>query len=188
MATFDRNAYKYCGNITDSWDWGVKSIGFSDEELGRRILDVGCGCVGAQLSEYGHLFGIDPNLGIMRFNGDGEVARYVRPAVPSKSLRALAEELPFKDESFDFAYSTKAVGWYPKAVNTEMALREMLRVVKKDTGVIVFNIGQEMTKEIINSALLNLHQEGYGANTRYLPWITMWHKENVNASGTPDTE
>lgn len=91
---------------------------------------------------------------------------------PERSLRSLAEELPFKDEAFDFAYSTKAVGWYPHSINLEMAVREMSRAVKKKIGVTAFNIGGEMKSEIINSVIKILSREGYGINVVNNNWVT----------------
>ncbi|MFH1308316.1 MAG: methyltransferase domain-containing protein [archaeon] len=179
---FDRTSYNYCTNVSDGWDHGLAGIGFSEEESRKMILDVGCGFYGEQLGEAENLFGIDPNLGRIMGNGDGIVYRIIKPAFPNKSLRALAEELPFKDESFDFAYSTKAVGWYPKSINTEMALREMLRVIKKKTGVIVFNIGGEMPIDIINVVLSKLHSEKYGVNIRNNNWCSMWHPQHERIS------
>ncbi len=73
---------------------------------------------------------------------NGEVIGKMGISVPERSMRALAEELPFKDESFDIAYSVKTVGFYPKNINLNKALREMLRVIKKETGIVCFNWGQ----------------------------------------------
>ena len=149
-------------------------MGFNEGDLHKKILDVGCGCSGDALKYGDQIYGIDPNLGQMVQNGS--VVGKVGATVPERSMRALAEELPFEDESFDIAYSVKAVGWYPRNINLEMALREMLRVVKKKTGVICFNHGQEMTSSIINPVLQKLQKEGYGANANG-NWIYITHPQ-----------
>ncbi len=156
--TFDPNAYKGCPNISQGFGRSFSSL-LPDSERNKRILDVGCGNQAGFLMQGPNIYGVDPNLGV--FRKDGKVVGNVTPYAPGKAMRALAEQLPFKDEAFDYAISEKAVGFYPRQINLEMALREMLRVVKKRTGAVYFNVGQEMTDEILNPVLEKLTGEGY---------------------------
>ena len=113
----------------------------------------------------------------MRFSADGRDYGSIATTVPERSVRARAEELPFKDGSFDVVISTKAVGWYPRQIQTRLALREMLRVCNKETGYSVFNIGQEMTPDIINPVLLELAQNDYFIKIINNCWCLMRHPE-----------
>ena len=160
---FNRGAYKYCPNITTGWERGFNSL-FQDSEKNKMVLDVGCGNQAEFLREGPHIYGIDPNLGIQRFLGDEKIHFTVRPYAPERAIIALAEELPFREEVFDYAISMKAVGWYPRQINLEMAVREMLRVVKKKTGVVFFNVGQEMSGDVINPVLEKLASQGFNVN------------------------
>ncbi len=171
---FDRSAYLHTANISTGFPPRFDHMGFNEVDLQKRILDVGCGCSGEALRYGDQIFGIDPNLGQMVQNG--EVVAKMAASVPERSMRALAEELPFEDESFDIAYSVKGVGFYPKNINLDMAVSEMLRVVKKETGVVCFNQGQEMTSGIINPTLKKLQKEDYGVNI-VGNWIYIVHPQ-----------
>lgn len=176
---FDRQAYKYCPNISPGWTHGLRTIGLSESDLeSKLILDVGCGNEGIVLGEAKNIIGIDPNLGIMRLDGNGEHLGNWQIRYPRKSFRALAEELPFADGVFDFAISTKAVGWYPQSINFHMAVYEMLRVIKKETGVIAFNIGQNMTHSVLQHTARILHRDQYRISETH-SWISIVHPEFV---------
>ena len=157
----NRQAYKFCPNVTQGWDDGLQTLLLNAQDKHKRILDVGCGNQGDLLREGPDIWGVDPNLGTLRFNGDGKDYGKIGLAVPQRSVAALAEELPFADESFDITLSTKAVGWYPRQINTRLALREMLRVTKKKSGYVTFNVGQEMTHDHLYDVLDELGSEGY---------------------------
>jgi len=164
---FNPKAYERSRFVTHGWHRDLRTLGLSKKNVeNKRILDVACGDHGAAVGEGPHVFGIDPNLGILRFFGDGKNYGSIRPKVPERSVRGLAEQLPYKDEVFDFAFSTDGVGWYPKNIHFEMALMEMLRVIKKKTGLVIFNIGGEMEPEIIDPILDHLKEKGY--NLTYL--------------------
>ncbi len=155
---FDVNAYKRTPNVTAGWEHGLRSIGIDPGAVSNmRILDVACGNVGETLLEAPNIFGVDPNLGILRFYGDGKDYGPIQVAVPGRSIRAVAEELPFSDGAFQIVFSTKGVGWYPNHINTEMALREMLRVARDPGGAVIFNVGQEMTREVLDPILDKLN-------------------------------
>jgi|TARA_Y100000310_G_C20482692_1_gene715448 ubiquinone/menaquinone biosynthesis C-methylase UbiE len=174
---FDRGAYKFTPNVTMGWGNRVQELGFSEGELEKRILDVGCGCSGSFLENGRNIYGIDPNLGILRQFGDGKNYGSVTIAVPERSIRALADELPFADDSFDITLSTKAVGWYPQSINFEMAVREMIRVTRKRTGMVMFNVGQDMTNEIFTPVMMQLgEEEGYTIHSQGV-WRYIFHPD-----------
>jgi ubiquinone/menaquinone biosynthesis C-methylase UbiE len=174
-AKFNRSAYLYTPNISTGFPARFDAMGFNEADLRKKILDVGCGCIGEALRYGDQIFGIDPNLDQMVINGE-IVPSEMGVTVRERSVKALAEELPFKDESFDIVYSVKAVGFYPRNINFEMSVREMLRVVKKQTGVICFNWGQEMTPKILNPTLNRLQKEGYNVNI-VSNWIYIVHPQ-----------
>lgn len=178
---FDREAFRFCPNVTQGWENGIDGLLLHEKDKFRKILDVGCGNAGELLLEGPDIWGIDPNLGQMRFKGDGKDYGTIGVAVPERSVVGFAEDLPWNDEEFDIALSTKAVGWYPRQINTKMALEEMLRVTKKVSGYVVFNIGQEMTPAIINPILIDLHNRGYDIRVTGC-WCLMFHREHKEAT------
>lgn len=173
---FDRTAYLYTPNVTQGWEHGLATL-VGQGNVHKKILDVGCGNVGELLLEGSDVWGVDPNLGTLRFNGDGKNYGPVAIAVPGRSKVAFAEDLPFPDDIFDYALSTKAVGWYPRQINTALAIAEMLRVIKRKTGSILFNIGQEMTPEIIKPILANFSEKGIEVMIRE-SWCVMRHPKS----------
>ena len=174
---YDSDAAIRCPNVTTGWARGIESLLLDSKDRVKKILDVGCGNVGLLLKEGPNVWGIDPNLGTMRFNGDGKDYGKIAVAVPERAIKGYAEDLPFSDEEFDIAVSTKAVGWYPRQIKTRLALAEMLRVIKKKSGYVTFNIGQEMTADIINPVLLGLQSEGIRVQVVNDCWCVLQHPE-----------
>ena len=177
---FCRDAYKFCPNITQGWEHGFSSF-FAETEKDKKILDVGCGSQAEFLREAHNIYGIDPNLGMQRYNGREEYFK-VRPYCIGRCYRALAEELPFRDETFDYAISTKTVGWYPRHINFGMAVGEMLRVVKKKSGVVLFNIGQEMTDGVMAPVLESFQTRAYNVGCIGANLIVLSHPDYESPS------
>lgn len=78
----------------------IKKYGFG--------LDVGCG-INANLTK----FGITTPVGLIpNAYGIDSVLEFVsdRHAVKDKTFPAYAEDMPFKDVSFDFSFSSRGVG------------------------------------------------------------------------------
>ncbi len=173
--SFDRRAYVYTPNVTQGWTHGLADL-IGEKNIGKKILDVGCGNTGELLREGPDVWGIDPNLGKLRFYGDGENYGSVKVAVPERSVIGIAEELPFADDTFDYVLSTKAVGWYPRQINTALSIAEMLRVSKRKTGSILFNIGQEMTMDILDPVLDKFQLQGIEVFVRE-DWCVMKHPD-----------
>ncbi len=164
-------------NVTFGWMQGLGSLGLTDWEIRNKlILDVGCGSNGSVLTEGPNVYGADPNLGRMPNGNGGYFDCHV--AVPERAFRDRAEQLLFEDGVFDYVVSTKAVGWYPRQIDTEMATKEMLRVLRRDIGVAIFNVGQEMRPRMINPVLIALGEEGCQvAVSDDSIWVHLRHSE-----------
>jgi ubiquinone/menaquinone biosynthesis C-methylase UbiE len=85
------------------------------------ILDVGCGTgLGSQFLK-GNKTGIEPSEGLAK-------------QCPFKTLIGKAEELPFKDKSFDVTVCVSAVHNFD---DVEKGLSEIARVTKRDVAITV---------------------------------------------------
>jgi len=155
----DPNRHLTCPNVTGGETLEqLLMFGFTREELqSKTILSVGAGFSGTCTLYGAHIHAIDPFMGRVGAPGPTSPIKHAT----NRCYRAHAEALPFPTGFFDVAFSYKAVGFYPNQLDLEYALREMLRVVIKDTGVVVFNWGQEMKPAFINHVLTLLHIEGY---------------------------
>ncbi len=154
------DAHKYCPNVTPGWDGDFETL-FLPSERNKKILDVGCGNEGTFLLQGPNIYGIDPNLGMYRFLGNGKDYGSAEIAVPERAFRAFAEYIPFQDGEFDYVFSIKAVGFYPRHINFRKATREMLRVAKKDVGIVLIHLGGEMQGDILDPVLDELRSERY---------------------------
>jgi len=102
---------------------------------GSRVLDVGCGTgytteAVLKTLEHGEVIGIDLTPQQLR-----KAARKLNSEKARLSLsRSDAENLPFKDETFDAIVSVGALEYFP---NPHRALQEMARVVKPRGKVVV---------------------------------------------------
>ena len=123
----EQQAKKY-GNTIDAHDYLNPSVFrltqryIVDLFAGRenlRILDVGCGngLFTEPLNERNQVFGIDVSIGMLSLAGQNGT-------VP---IRALAEKLPFKDNSFDGAVSNEM---FQCVENGDAITQEMARVLK----------------------------------------------------------
>lgn len=104
------------------------------EVRGRRVLDVGCGegrfC--RMLAERGaRTTGIDPTDELVR-------AANARDAAGGEYARAMAERLPFRDESFDLAVSYVTL---VDIVGYRDAIAEVARVLEPGGAFVVANLG-----------------------------------------------
>jgi MPBQ/MSBQ methyltransferase len=106
-----------------------------DHSKPLRILDVGCGtgyttAAILRLNNVRETVGIDQN--------HRQLQRAARKLTVEKTRLSLfqgeAENLPFKDESFDAVVSVGAVEYFP---NPERALKDMARVVKHRGRIVV---------------------------------------------------
>jgi len=113
---------------------------------GSRVLDIGCGTgytTEAVLKrlELGEVIGIDLTPQQLR-----KAARKLKPEKVRLSLfRGDADNLPFKDETFDAVISVGALEYFP---NPKGALQEMARVVKHGGKVVVGGPEFEWFKKI----------------------------------------
>jgi len=101
---------------------------------GRRGIDLGCGngydiYAMAKLNPDIKFFGIDVSDGIF-------VARRITKNLDNVFLvAALAEALPFKDQSFDFGYSYGVLHHLP---DPEAGFSELTRIIQKGGGVFLY--------------------------------------------------
>ncbi len=99
-------------------------------ELGQAVLDVGGGCgepsltIAPAVGEKGSVTYTDPAAGMVKAARD-EAER--RGVTNIQFYQCPAEQLPFKDDSFDAAVGRLSAMFFPDVV---AGLREMLRVVK----------------------------------------------------------
>lgn len=100
---------------------------------GDKLLDVGCG-TGICTQWDCFSVGIDPSFGL------------VKQAKPGNFIQAKAENIPFKDNSFDFVISVTAIHLFD---DVDKGLEEMKRVGKDR---FVFSVLKKSSKanEIIN--------------------------------------
>lgn len=123
---------------------------FSPQLLARdKFLDVGCGPNNLTSTQGRFVYGVDPQL--------------VQEIVPGRAMKAVAEDLPFRDETFDGVYADKTVGFYPQWIDYWKALGEMLRVTKVGRVVIV-RTGQYMTTDLYNATAERIADMGHDSN------------------------
>ena len=105
--------------------WSLRMLDAAGVEPGHRVLDVACGtgvlarAAVSRVGPTGHVAGVDPGYGMLA------VARELAPDVEWQE--AVAESLPFPDQSFDAAVSQFGLMFFS---DRPQALREMLRVLK----------------------------------------------------------
>lgn len=119
---------------------------------GSCVLDVGCGTgytteAILRKLETGEVIGIDLTPQQL-----SKAARKLKPGKVELSLsRGDAENLPFKDESFDAIVSVGALEYFP---NPKKALEEMTRVVKPRGKVVIGGPEFEWFKKISLNRML----------------------------------
>jgi len=77
---------------------------------------------------------------------DPTVGEVTQPIYPHRAIKGYAEDMPFKDKSFWWVISNKAVGWYPKVINPYWAIREMIRVAQERVNI---TIGQDEENKLL---------------------------------------
>ena len=111
--------------------WSPENLREADAGLlgdvaGRRVLEVGCGaamCARWLAGRGAHPIAADLSAGMLRHAREGERATGV--AVPL--VQADAEHLPFRDASFDVAFT--AFGAIPFVADSARVMREVARVL-----------------------------------------------------------
>lgn len=104
--------------------WATKIADATHIQPGQRVLDVACGTgalareIAERIGPTGHVAGVDRNSGMLA------VARELAPHVEWRE--AVAEALPFADQSFDAVVSQFGLMFFTDKL---LALREMLRVL-----------------------------------------------------------
>jgi len=143
-----------------------KIFGLTKDGLeGKTILDLGSGA--AELFKRGadergikaNIVSVNPKLG----PGDDRGERVRRVSSKKNALAAIAEELPFKNESFDLVLSLAAVPlWLPVHEDDyAKAFREAARVLKSG-GVIKLFPMSNFTLGLTEKVLREFRGSGYG--------------------------
>ena len=134
---------------------------------GDRVLDVGCGpgvnfdALTGAVGPGGQVVGVDASGGMVRRARREASGLESRPSV----ARADAGSLPFRDDSFDRAFSTLAVSAVPDA---ETAVAEVARVLRPGGRFVVLDA---QPFETLPLAYLNPIVNPVSA------WATEWHPE-----------
>lgn len=104
--------------------WAPKVADAAQVQPGERVLDIGCGtgilarAISSRIGSTGRVVGVDPNPGMIA------VAKQLAPAVEWQE--AVAESLPFLDQSFDAVVSQFCLMFFTDRCQ---AVGEMLRVL-----------------------------------------------------------
>ncbi|MDQ6708199.1 MAG: methyltransferase domain-containing protein [Acidobacteriota bacterium] len=109
-------------------------LDFFGDLAGKRILDVGCGkgrFAKVLIEKY-------PQAEIWGLDISEEMLKYVGPGIRTRA--GSMTELPFEDIYFDFAYATESL---EHAVEIDIAVREMCRVVKPGGRIVIIDKNAE---------------------------------------------
>lgn len=145
-----------------------KITDYINPKAGDKILDVGTGTANLALTikrkfPKVELIGVDPDAKIL------EIAkRKITKEKPSISLvQAVAQDLPFKNNTFDFIVSSFVIHHIPRPFKKQTFL-EMKRVLKRNGEAVVVDFG--IPKNFIASWLLSLFSiiEDVGPNKKGL--------------------
>ena len=138
---FNRTAYQY-RNIDRATGFGSglwyrkKALIEAGLKPGMRVLDVACGsglvtqCALKLLGPSGSVVGLDPSIGMLREAQKG--------ACPSL-VRGVGENLPFRDQSFDFLSMGYALRHVP---DLKSAFAEYWRVLKTGGTVLLLEVSR----------------------------------------------
>ncbi len=138
---------------------------FTDNQLRtERLLDVGGGYTGFTLREGPKIFSADPLFGFPVHKFSKKPAPAFLPGTKERGVQALAQNLPYKAESFHHAFSYYGVGFYRKIPLAESIL-EMLRIVKPG-GTIRFMTPEFLEPSKLDSLIRILGGEGVRESPR----------------------
>lgn len=109
-------------------------LDFFGDLNGKRVLDVGCGK--GRFAKV--LLEKHPQAEIWGLDISEEMLKYVGPGIHTRA--GSMTELPFADDHFDFAYATESL---EHAVEIDIAVREMCRVVKPGGRIVIIDKNAE---------------------------------------------
>lgn len=137
------NAVMNIASLGQSTRWREEAIEWMDFKPDNRILDLGCGTgamtlqIAAKLNRSGHIEGIDAS---------GKMIQVARKHLNKTTLadrchfqQALAEKLPFGEESFDYCFSSMFYHHLPIELKRQ-SMAEAYRVLKKGGIFVVLDI------------------------------------------------
>ena len=107
-----------------------------------HILDVGCGTANLAIaikkrSPKAEILGIDPDEKILKIAKE----KIKKEKLDIKLIKAFAQKLPFKKQSFDYVVSSFAVHHIPPNLK-DQAFLEMYRVLRSGGTILIIDIGE----------------------------------------------
>lgn len=126
----------------------------SDKSLcGQTILDVGAGDSNYAMdvqSKGGTLIRLDAQY--------AEYSPYI-PGIYGPAIAGLAQQLPFRDNTFDETISSYCLLWITRKLG--QTLREMIRVTKYGGNIKVFPVHPRESNSISPATTTYVHDQGY---------------------------
>lgn len=117
------------GRPTSHYDIYLKNLGIEGQYKNQNFLDIACGV--------GHLLSRAEQKGFNCFGIDisDKAIAHAKKKFPSFDLRVgVAEELPWEANTFDYL---TCLGSLEHFLNQEAAIKEMIRVAKKDCKLLI---------------------------------------------------
>lgn len=141
---------------------GLAVLGVSERRLRRDFLDrleiapgsqvlstsVGTGTDLSFIRERCRYYGLDLSTGMLKVCQN----RIRRLGVLAELFLGEAEHLPFKDETFDVVYQMGGINFFS---DQAQAIREMVRVAKKGTKIVIMDETEKVAKTLENVPGIN---------------------------------
>ena len=139
------------GFLTPFYDSIIKIFAFSEfyqkiahqipQDKTVHILDVGCGTANLAIaikrrSPNAEISGIDPDERILKIAKE----KIKKEKLDIKLVKAYAQKLPLKSQSFEYVVSSFAVHHIPSHLKNQ-AFYEMHRVLRKNGTILIIDIG-----------------------------------------------
>ncbi|OGD89574.1 hypothetical protein A2693_02490 [Candidatus Curtissbacteria bacterium RIFCSPHIGHO2_01_FULL_40_12] len=118
-----------------------KITDYISPKAGDKILDVGTGTANLAMTikrKYPNLevVGVDPDENILNI----AKRKVAKEKLPIELLKGFAQQLPFRDNTFDFVVSSFVIHHIPKPFK-KRAFIEMKRVLKKEGTAVIVDFG-----------------------------------------------
>lgn len=134
-----KEEYRIMYEMEDAYWWyvGLRAIFFeflekySLENRNLRILDTGCGTGGTlkRLTEYGKTYGIDVSSTALNFCKRRKI---------SNLIQASANNIPFKDNSFDVVISNDVLNL--SQIRDDLSVLKKYHRILKENGIVILNV------------------------------------------------
>lgn len=141
---------------TTQYPFFLKDVEFFKHN-GQKVLEVGCG-IGTDAVMFAKNGAIVTAVDLTENAIKTTSKRFKRYGLKGTFLRADAENLPFKDESFDFVFSAGVLHHTPR---TRKALQEVKRVLKKDGAAVIMLYAKNWIHYIFYPIYFGIIKGGY---------------------------